>query len=465
MYHSILDNVPSWSNKEVLYAFGSAAGVLIPAILTLYRLLSSGIRHRLLAERHHVVVLERELKLEKARNAESTPQEFLALLVDARRQAEILSREKAAALHDSTLQRELANVRQSAADRLTDDLDTLQNRLVAEQLRIDHALKAPTFSWTEKVRHDAPLFCPLDERRMPIISVLNLKGGVGKTTLTANLGAALSRLGWKVLLIDIDLQGSMTSLYLSEAEQAEMEGQRRFIGDFFSTSFEAEFPSLLKYTRPILGPSASALVGTVDTLAYAETNLTVRWLLRDGNENRVPRFLLRRALHSKRISDEFDIVLIDCPPLINISCVNALAASDSVLIPVMPSKPVIDRVPVLLTRMLQFRKNINEHLKVMGFVANRTMRTVLTTDERNRMSGLQVQAENVWRGPVTRFESNIRQSVEVRAAEDEHRPLAADGEIAAAFQNLAREVEDRLPTFCRGTATGESTLLKTEVTP
>lgn len=461
MYEVIMDNVPTWSNKQVLYAFGSAATALIPILFALHRILSNGLHHRLLAERQHIAMLRHELELEKARDSESASREFLALLDDARNQAQSLSRERDSAINDSTVQKEIADARTADAEQFKEEVETLKDRLAGEQRRILRVLDAQGFTWTEKVRQGAPAFRPLDERKMPIISVLNLKGGVGKTTLTANLGAALARRGWKVLLIDIDLQGSLTSLYLAEQEQVDLENQRLFIGDFLSSSFDAEFPILLKFTRPILAPSRSALVGTVDTLAYAETNLTVRWLLREGNRD--PRFLLRRELHLKRISHEFDIVLIDCPPLINISCVNALAASDSVLIPVMPSKPVIDRVPVLLARMKQFRENINEHLKVLGFVANRTARAELTADERNRMSALEFQAKQAWDESVTRFDATIPQSVEVRAAEDEHRPLAENDKIAVAFRNLAREIEDRLPSLCKCDETGKSTPLETEV--
>ena len=80
-----------------------------------------------------------------------------------------------------------------------------------------------------------------------------------------------------------------------------------------------------------------ALVPTTDEMAYAETNLTVRWYLKDAKRD--PRFLLRRELQRKRVTNAYDVVLLDCPPFINISCVNALGASDYVLVPVLPSRP------------------------------------------------------------------------------------------------------------------------------
>lgn len=430
-----------WTNKEVLYAFGSAGAVLIPPVLTLYRFLSAGLRHRLAASSREIHALKEKLADASKDDDGPEAEEAVRLLENAKRQLDQLTRESA----------ETAEEHQSAAEKLRSDLETIRKQFVSERRRIERAVGACGFTWTEKVRYNAPDFRPLDERRMPILSVLNLKGGVGKTTLTANLGAALSRRGWKVLLIDLDLQGSLTSLFLEEQDQEVLEKERGLIGDFLARSFDAEYPNLLSYTTPVLQSDHSALVGTIDTLAYAETSLTVRWLLREGNRD--PRFILRRELHLKRISNRFDIVLLDCPPLINVSCVNALAASDYVLVPVMPSKATTDRVPVLLSRMLQFRENINQHLKLFGLVANRTWGSELTSDERNRLSELVVKAKNVWGEEIHLLKTSIRQSADLRTAEDEHRPLAETEKMAESFDLLAAEIETRLPTFCHATAT------------
>src|SRR5262249_12287855 len=152
------------------------------------------------------------------------------------------------------------------------------------------------------------------------------------------------------LLIDLDLQGSLTNLFMSEPEQEDAFKNEKLVGDFFDAAFDAEHPNLMDYTVPIPGfATESALVPTTDVQAYAEMNLSVRWFLRDSNRD--PRFLLRKELHLKRITNTFDIVLIDCPPLINVSCVNALAASDFVLVPVLPSAQSTSRVPTLLERL------------------------------------------------------------------------------------------------------------------
>jgi cellulose biosynthesis protein BcsQ len=457
------DSLPTWTNKEVLVAFGSAAAVLVstatPALIALYRFLSASLRHRLATANGELHELKRELALATTGPTDPTSDPLVALLEEAREEARRLASEKLVAINDSTDKAALAETHRTAAEKLEEHLKSIQSQFLSEHRRIERALETNGFTWTEKVLHNAPDFRPLDERRMPIISVLNLKGGVGKTTLTANLGAALSRRGWKVLLIDLDLQGSLTSLFLAEQDQAILDESRRFVGDFLARSFDAEYPNLLTYTQPVMAKTGSSLVGTADTLVYAETNLTVRWLLREGNRD--PRFILRKELHLKRISNAFDIVLLDCPPLINICCVNALAASDSVLIPVMPSRATTDRVPVLLSRMLEFREKINGQLKVLGMVANRTFASELTGEEKNRLSELEINAKNAWGEYVPRFESFIRQSTEVRRAEDEHRPLTENDDMAEAFDLLAREVEGRLPTFCR--ATGTPTPVNAEV--
>lgn len=184
--------------------------------------------------------------------------------------------------------------------------------------------------------------------------------------------------------------------------------------------------------------------------------MTIRWLLRDSTRD--PRFLLRRELHLRRVTNAYDVVLLDCPPLINVSCVNALAASDYLLVPVLPSKQATKRVPVPLKRMRDFRENINSELKVLGIVPNRTYQTEkLTADEATRLSLRGDQCKDVWGQEVQVLSTFIRQTTDVRRAEDENRPLGSDDEAFTIFQALAREVEGRLPLFCRPAPAGQKT--------
>ena len=84
----------------------------------------------------------------------------------------------------------------------------------------------------------------------------------------------------------------------------------------------------------------------------------------------------------------------------------------------------------------------------MGIITNRTHRSELTIDEENRLSLLRGECKDILGHEVPQLETFIRQSVEVRVAEDEHRPVHPDGEMFKQFTELAKEVESLLPTFC-----------------
>jgi chromosome partitioning protein len=440
---------PTWTNKEVLMAVGSTAAALVPVCLFVIKLVVSAYRRALRQAKREIENLRLRVQaLEEA----GGPDVLVALnaqLEKAQKDADRLTGELAAAQGREVGTRKLAEQLRGEVVEARNTLKQYEGDLTAERRRVQRALSKGGQTWTEKVLARAPEFKPLepDGRRMVIVSVLNLKGGVGKTTITGNLGAALDGLGCRTLMLDLDLQGSLTGLFLTEADQERLYNEQRLLGDFLAASFGAEHPNLLDYIQPVLPSQQSGLVPTTDALAYAEMNLTIRWLLREGNKD--PRFLLRRELHFRRVTNAYDIVLLDCPPLINVCCVNALAASDYLLIPILPSKQATARVPILLRRLQEFRQNINPALKAMGVLSNRTHRSELTADEESRLSLLSGQCKDVWGEDVPQFETFIRQSTEIRTAEDWNRPLRPQDVTYQAFVDLAREFVGRLPTFCQ----------------
>jgi cellulose biosynthesis protein BcsQ len=429
---------PSWTNKEVLGTIISVVLALIPVCAGVIRFVTSRYRTKINSLRIETARLSRELEgqtpvaeLERAKLQHE----------EAVKQAKFLETER-----DEL--RKALDGRAAEIEGLQAAAETFQGDHAAAQRRIARALKKDGQTWTERVLANAPEFRRLDpdERRMPIISVLNLKGGVGKTTVTANLAAALDSLGWRVLVLDLDLQGSLSNLFASDFDLAEFSKNKQLLNDFLEASFDREHPSLVDYVHGILS-SESGLVPATDDLFYAETNLTIRWLLREGNRD--PRFLLRKELHLKRITNRYDIVLMDCPPVFNVCCVNALAASDYVVVPILATRQSTARVPILLKRLKAFKDNINSDLHVMGIVANRTLRSELTIDEENRLSALGDMARDAYGMPVPLFESFVRNSTGVRVAEDEHRPLLSSDAAYANFIDLANEVIGKLPNFCR----------------
>jgi chromosome partitioning protein len=148
---------------------------------------------------------------------------------------------------------------------------------------------------------------------MRIVAVANQKGGVGKTTTSVNLGAALAALGQRVLLIDLDPQGNATSaLGMQELEGESLYdplvGNESIIDKIFPTRLEGLF----------LIPSDLDLAGAEIEIARMDNHLT----------------RLSTKLIALREDGTFDFVLIDCPPSLGILMTNALAAADEILTPI-----------------------------------------------------------------------------------------------------------------------------------
>jgi len=317
-----------------------------------------------------------------------------------------------------------------------------QRNLVNKMMQIEGQL------WEKKALAGTPKFRPLQDRQTAIISLLNLKGGVGKTTIAAHLAAAFSAKGYRVLAIDLDLQGSLSGMFIPASDIKKKYDEKQLLQHFLNNATHKHRVNLLDYIHPIFEDQKSGILATSDKLAYAEMNLTMSWLLKLAKKD--TRFLLRRALHQKRVLNNFDIILMDCPPLINTCCVNALAASDYVLIPTTPSKKSTERVPLLLESIQRFKVHVNPSLQVAGVILNRTQkRAQLTANETELWNQVLAQAQDRIGVPVYDFKTVIRQNAEVRQLESEAMHLHSDTELFDTFQKLAEELEERLPRECR----------------
>ncbi|VTT97942.1 Chromosome partitioning protein ParA OS=Gluconobacter morbifer G707 GN=GMO_19480 PE=4 SV=1: CbiA [Gemmataceae bacterium] len=352
-----------------------------------------------------------------------------------------------------------AKLEQQAAELadLAEEREVIRKTQKSHDNRIRRALAMEGRIWTQPVMKGAPPFRPLAERRTPIVSVLNLKGGVGKTTLTAYLAWALSARGYRVLLVDLDLQGSLSSLFVHNDELGRhaKEGHK-LIQHFLADVAQKKPAKLANFTLPLpqLNPH-SQLVAATDRLAYAELNQTVQWLLRVGGAGKVwngrhdGRMILRRALHARGMSKRFDVILMDCPPLLNLCCANALAASDYVLTPVMPSVKSVERVTPLLRRVMEVKAEVNPDLKMLGLVVNGTQEKNLTPKEQDLLRNLPQQCLDVYGSDVYQFDTSIQQRVVIR--EGEYAFEAPDGRhpLRTTFEALAEEFIKRLPAVCR----------------
>jgi len=179
-----------------------------------------------------------------------------------------------------------------------------------------------------------------------VLAVANQKGGVGKTTTSVNLGAALAELGFRVLVIDLDPQGNATTGLGIDARTFELSMYDVLMRD--ASLEDCVEPTSMK--NLFVAPATIALAG-------AEIEL-------------VPAFSrelkLKRAIES--VIDEFDYVLIDCPPSLGLITVNALAAADEVLVPIQCEYYALEGLSQLMRNVHLVGSNLNPELDISTIV-------------------------------------------------------------------------------------------------
>lgn len=222
-----------------------------------------------------------------------------------------------------------------------------------------------------------------------IIASVNQKGGVGKTTITMNLGIGLARAGKRVLLIDFDPQGSLTDcMGFPEPDEMEVTSATLMMDCINDENHGAGY-GILKHEEGVY-----VLPGNIDLSGLEVTLVNV--MCRE--------MMLKRYI--SRLSELYDYILIDCMASLGTLTINALAAADSVLIPLMAEKPSIRGLQQLLKTIGMVRRNMNPQLAIEGIVPNKV-------DERtNYNKGIVKKLKEVYDGPLRVFDS-IPQSIRV----------------------------------------------------
>jgi len=298
--------------------------------------------------------------------------------------------------------------------------------------------------WLRASSLDAPRFVPPAERGATIIAVLNFKGGVGKTTITANVAAALAGHGERVLMIDLDYQGSLTQLVLPHADLRLAAAERRLVQDYFAARADANSLRPCLHTLP-RRPGGLAVVAATDSLADVETWLQIRWLIRP--ESGDVRFNLRSALHDPAVSAGFDRVLLDCPPRLTTACVNALACCDYVLIPVILDRTSTLAGPRLFGLLRDLRRILMSDAVGVGLTANRTSRETLVPNEADIWNELAAQCGDFWGRTVDRLPTVVPNRVAFRDAANAHRfAVDTDTDLQKLFAALANDLRERMPS-------------------
>ena len=253
-----------------------------------------------------------------------------------------------------------------------------------------------------------------------ITAICNQKGGVSKTVTAVNLGIGLAREGKKVLLVDMDAQGSLTaSLGYQRPDQME-NTLATILGRIILDEPVSPGEGILHQAEAVdLLPANIELSGLEVTLVNTMSRATI----------------LRDYLNSVR--DQYDVILLDCCPSLGMLTINALAAADQVLIPMQAHYLSIKGLEQLIRTISNVKRKINPGLEIAGILI--TMADLRTTYSREIIELLR----NSYGDKLRIFNSIIPQSIRAAETSAEGRSIYLHdpaGKVSAAYASLTREV-------------------------
>ena len=253
-----------------------------------------------------------------------------------------------------------------------------------------------------------------------VIICANQKGGVAKTTTTVNLGIGLAKLGYKVLLIDNDPQGSLSiSLGYQEPDRLEITLAKIMEWIMEDMEFDLEAGILHHEEGVDLMPANIELSGIETTLVNAMNRETILKMYVDS------------------IKDNYDYVIIDCSPNLGQLTINALVAADEVIIPVQAAFLPIKGLEQLLKTITKIKRRMNPKLSIRGILLT------MVNSRTNYANEIIEVLYNVYGNSIHIFETMIPMSV--RAAESPAEGVSIykhdrNGKIALAYEELTKEV-------------------------
>lgn len=246
---------------------------------------------------------------------------------------------------------------------------------------------------------------------MDKISIINLKGGVGKSVTAINLAAEYSARGLEVLVVDLDKQANTTKFYKAL--------------DYAAPSTADVLTDLVPIERAVRPAGLN-----LDLLPANMTLLTAnRQVLMDTTKPQQVR--LREALAS--VEDRYDVCIMDCPPDLDMGSINALCAADWVIVPVDCAEWATDGMREILDQMDDIRRYYNPRLKLLG--------ALITKYERTRAARRAIEA--VGQAKVPMLETMIRYTTRVKEACAAHKALrdfVPGGTATQDYADLADEI-------------------------
>lgn len=255
--------------------------------------------------------------------------------------------------------------------------------------------------------------------RPKIIAIANQKGGVGKTTTTINLGAALAETGIRVLIVDLDPQGNASTGLGIDLD----------VRDYTTYDLLLDDVPLSDIIQKTAHEDLNIIPATVD-LSSADLELM-------SNEKRS--FLLHDALRQHAMENfDIDVILIDCPPSLNLLTINAMVAAHSVLIPLQSEFFALEGLSQLMLTVREVRQSANPALRIEGIV-------LTMVDTRNNLSAQVEKDARDNLGDLV-FRTRIPRNVRVSEAPSYALPVLhydPQSKGAQAYRDLARELMEK----------------------
>lgn len=291
---------------------------------------------------------------------------------------------------------------------------------------------------------------------MKVVSVINYKGGVGKTTVTANLASEMVRRGKKVLVIDLDPQTNLTFSYMKVEE--------------WSSTYEKEktikywFDSIIDGTRPI--PSFKSLIvkkSDVDLicshLGLIDVDIELAAGLSAGTERQHQNNFVKTYSYIKNelktLETEYDVILFDCPPNFSIVTKNALIASDYYIVPAKMDYLSTLGINQLKNHVDSLVKQYNNYVSEENRRANPiflgVIATMIAVRNGEPILAQQTYIQQLKRNKITIFDSTIRENKTIYADAPEYGiPVVCKSVSAGStYEQVVLELQDLATEFIR----------------
>ncbi|MBQ2893466.1 MAG: ParA family protein [Oscillospiraceae bacterium] len=248
-----------------------------------------------------------------------------------------------------------------------------------------------------------------------IIAVVNQKGGVGKTTTAVNLTAALHDLGLKVLLCDFDPQANATSGLGIDKRKI-----KRDVYDVIIDDVPVQEAAISTKFGDVLPSSADLAGAAIELIGIPDCN-----------------YRLRNALNA--VKDQYDMILIDCPPSLELLTLNGLAAAEGILVPVQCEYYALEGLSDLMSTLRMVKKRINPGLEIFG--------VALTMFDGRTNFSTQVAQEVRKHFPGKVYSAVIPRNIRLAEAPSHGLPVTAydrSSKGALAYKAMAAEIKAKL---------------------